>query len=221
MVSIIGPNGSGKSTLLKAIVGLLRPMNGTVLLDGKDVTGWAPHRVVREGLGYVPQGQNVFPSLNVVENLQMGAFSMSQGIGVQVERVLNEFPDLSASRRKKAGDLSVGQRNLLGVARALMLQPRVVLVDEPTSGLAPDNTKLMWQQLVRIRTSGAAVVVVEQNVDMALEHSDWCYVLRAGRALIDGPASAIRLENLDAIFLGATHIDDGEGWESRRHSQSK
>ena len=165
IVSVIGPNGAGKSTLLKALVGRLKPMAGQVKVSGADITGWPTHRIVGKGLGYVPQTNNVFVSLSVRENLEMGAFSYSGDVHAQIDRVLAAFPDLAASPNKKAGNLSGGQRNLLGVARALMSEPRVILVDEPTAGLAPPNARLMWQQLVRIASAGAAVLVVEQNVD--------------------------------------------------------
>jgi ABC-type branched-subunit amino acid transport system ATPase component len=202
IVSVLGPNGSGKSTLLKAIVGLLKPMSGRVTIGAQDITGWEPHRIVRKGVGYVPQGSNVFASLSVVENLEMGAFARSDDIRPHIERVLDSFPDLKAARKKRAGDLSVGQRNLLGVARALMLDPQVILVDEPTAGLAPMNMRLIWDQLSKIAAAGAGVVVVEQNVDMALNYSEWCYVMVAGRNRLDGPADEVRQQDLHAIFLG-------------------
>jgi ABC-type branched-subunit amino acid transport system ATPase component len=119
-----------------------------------------------------------------------------------VEKVLDSFPDLKAATKKKAGDLSVGQRNLLGVARALMLDPKVILVDEPTAGLAPQNADRIWQQLHMIASDGAAVIVVEQNVDKALEHSEWAYVMVAGRNRLDGPSADVAREDLRAIFLG-------------------
>jgi ABC-type branched-subunit amino acid transport system ATPase component len=202
IVSVIGPNGSGKSTLLKALVGRLKPMSGRVTISGADVTGWPTHKVVANGLGYVPQTNNVFVSLSVRENLEMGAFSKSGNIRAQVEKVLATFPDLAASPGKKAGVLSGGQRNLLGVARALMSDPKVILVDEPTAGLAPANARLIWEQLVRIAAQGAGVLVVEQNVDAALEHSQWCYVMVAGKCRLDGSVEDVRKENLHDIFLG-------------------
>ncbi|MEA2683708.1 MAG: branched-chain amino acid transport system ATP-binding protein [Chloroflexota bacterium] len=202
IVSVIGPNGSGKSTLLKAMIGLLKPMSGTVVLGDLDIAGWTPHKIVRQGVGYVPQNNSVFPSLSIVENLEMGAFARTDDIGPKVEKVLDSFPDLKAATKKKAGDLSVGQRNLLGVARALMLDPKVILVDEPTAGLAPQNADRIWQQLHMIASDGAAVIVVEQNVDKALEHSEWAYVMVAGRNRLDGPSADVAREDLRAIFLG-------------------
>jgi ABC-type branched-subunit amino acid transport system ATPase component len=202
IVAIIGPNGSGKSTLLKAVIGLLKPMSGRVEADGQDVTGWPPHRIVARGIGYVPQFNNVFVSLNIVENLEMGAFTFSGDARPRIEKVLASFPDLAAARTKKAGALSGGQRNLLGVARALMLEPKVILVDEPTAGLAPKNSKRVWEALTSIAAAGTAVVVVEQNVDMALDHANYAYVMVAGRNRLDGSANEVRAHDLHAIFLG-------------------
>ncbi len=202
IVSILGSNGSGKSTLLKAIIGLLKPMSGRVVIGGRDVTGWRPFKIVREGIGYVPQTNNVFVSLSVVENLEMGAFVRSGDVGARTEQVLESIPDLKAARNKRAGDLSVGQRNLLGLARALMLDPSAILVDEPTAGLAPANTRRIWQQLKSMAANGAAVVVVEQNVDMALEHSDHCYVLVAGQTRLDAATASINADDLYELFLG-------------------
>jgi ABC-type branched-subunit amino acid transport system ATPase component len=211
IVAIIGPNGSGKSTLLKAIMGLLKPMAGRVEADGVDVTGWKSHRIVSSGIGYVPQLNNVFVSLNVVENLEMGAFSYRGNIRSRIEKVLASFPDLAAARSKKAGALSGGQRNLLGVARALMLEPKVVLVDEPTAGLAPANSRRVWEALVNIAAAGTAVVVVEQNVDMALERADWAYVLVAGRNRLDGRAEVVKGHDLHALFLGQAEPSASNG----------
>jgi branched-chain amino acid transport system ATP-binding protein len=210
IVAIVGPNGSGKSTLLKAIIGLLKPMSGHVHADGQDLTGWPTHKIVSRGIGYVPQFNNVFVSLNIVENLEMGAFSFAGDSKPRVERVLASFPDLAAARSKKAGALSGGQRNLLGVARALMLEPKVILVDEPTAGLAPQNSKRVWEALTKIAAEGTAVVVVEQNVDMALDHADRAYVMVAGRNRLNGSATEVRAHDLHAIFLGQGEFNESD-----------
>ena len=202
IVSVLGSNGSGKSTLLKAICGLLPPMQGSVLVEGANVVGMRPYQIAQRGIGYVPQSKNVFPSLTVLENLEMGAFVRRDDIRHQITKVLDTFPDLKASPKKRAGDLSVGQRNLLGMARALMLDPKAILVDEPTAGLAPLNTRRIWDQLVTIAAAGAAVVVVEQNVDMAIAHSNWCYVLAAGRTRMDCAADAVDRSQMHQLFLG-------------------
>jgi ABC-type branched-subunit amino acid transport system ATPase component len=211
IVAILGPNGSGKSTLLKAIVGLLKPMSGHVQIGDTDITGWASFRIVRSGLSYVPQLNNVFVSLSVVENLEMGGFSYGGDIRERVRQVLGAFPDLAAAPRRKAGQLSGGQRNLLGVARALMMEPKVILVDEPTAGLAPVNAKRIWGQLMRIAESGTAVVVAEQNVDAAMKHADRAYVLATGRTRLEGATSDIDNQDLQAVFLGQELTGAGLG----------
>ncbi|HLJ68025.1 MAG TPA: ABC transporter ATP-binding protein [Chloroflexota bacterium] len=202
VTAIVGPNGAGKSTLLKAVMGILRPMSGSVLLGDRDVTGWESHRVARAGMGYVPQVGNVFPSMSVVENLEMGAFTRKGGIKERMNEVLAMFPDLQAAARRPAGVLSGGQRNMLGMARALMLDPQVLLLDEPTAGLAPMYVGRIWDRVQAIAASGTSVVVVEQNVDLALDHADWAYILIAGRNFAQGPADEIRRADLAAIFLG-------------------
>jgi branched-chain amino acid transport system ATP-binding protein len=199
---LIGPNGAGKSTLLKATAGLLRPSAGQVVLEGRDVSGWRPHRIVRAGMGYVPQVSNVFPSLSVTENLEMGAYVRPAGTRERMEEVLEMFPDLRQAARQRAGALSGGQRTMLAMARALMLDPRVLLLDEPTGGLAPMYIDRVWDKTVAIARGGTSVVVVEQNVDLALEHADHVYILIAGRNFIDGPAAEVARMDLGAIFLG-------------------
>jgi len=135
VVALVGPNGAGKSTFLKAIFGLLRQSTGRVEVQGLDLSGWPPHRIARQGMAYVPQVNNIFASMTVLENLEMGAYTRSSGIKERVAEVLAIFPDLADARGKRGGTLSGGQRNLLGIARSLMLEPKVVLLDEPTAGL--------------------------------------------------------------------------------------
>jgi branched-chain amino acid transport system ATP-binding protein len=201
---LVGPNGAGKSTALKAVCGLLRPMAGSIKLAGQDLVGRSPHRIARSGIGYVPQVNNVFPTLSVVENLEMGAYTRSQGVQERIDDMFAMFPDLSQAARRPAGVLSGGQRNMLGMARALMLDPRVLLLDEPTAGLAPAYIARIWDRVAAIAASGTGVVVVEQNVDLALAHADWAYVMIAGRNFLDGPANEVMQEDLAAIFLGET-----------------
>lgn len=211
VVAIVGPNGSGKSTLLKTLMGLLKPSAGKVAVEGLDVTGWPPHRIARAGMAYVPQLSNVFVSLTVVENLEMGAFTIRGNVPAKVTQVLDRFPELSAARRKKAGELSGGQRNLLGVARALMSEPKIVLADEPTAGLSPGNAHKIWASLSSLAREGTAVVVVEQNVDMALAHADFAYVMVAGRCRLEGPSDHVSRADLRALFLGQHHHAERNG----------
>ncbi|MDQ6773534.1 MAG: ATP-binding cassette domain-containing protein [Candidatus Dormibacteraeota bacterium] len=202
VVAIVGPNGAGKSTMLKAMFGLLRNTSGSVQLAGEEISGWPAFRVARSGMAYVPQVINVFTNLSVVENLEMGAYTLKSGVAKRVEEVLEIFQDLKTARAKKAGNLSGGQRNMLGMARALMLEPKVVLLDEPTAGLSPAYTQVVWDQIRRVAGLGTAVIVVEQNVDLAVNNADWVYVLVAGRNRLDGPARLIGKEDLPGIFLG-------------------
>jgi branched-chain amino acid transport system ATP-binding protein len=209
ITALIGPNGAGKSTLLKATAGLLRPSAGTVTVDGLDVTGWRPHRIVRVGMGYVPQVSNVFPTLTVTENLEVGAYVRRSGKRERMDEVLEMFPDLRQAARLRAGALSGGQRTMLAIARALMLDPKVLLLDEPTGGLAPMYIDRVWEKAVAIARAGTGVVVVEQNVDLALEHADHAYILIAGRNYIDGRAAEVSRLDLGAIFLGKNPGEPG------------
>jgi len=208
---VVGPNGAGKSTMLKAVMGILRPMSGTILLADQDVTGWEPHRVARAGIGYVPQVNNVFPALSVIENLEMGAFTRKGDIKERMNEVLAMFPDLRDAAKRPAVVLSGGQRNMLGMARALMLDPKVLLLDEPTAGRGPMYVGRIWDRVSAIAATETSVVVVEQNVDLALEHADWAYIMIAGRNYMDGPAQAIKQADLAAIFLGEARPDRAVG----------
>ena len=202
VVAIVGPNGAGKSTMLKAMFGLLRSTSGSVKLAGDEIAGTPSFKIARSGMAYVPQVMNVFTNMSVYENLEMGGYTLKSGRPKRVEEVLEIFPDLKTARTKKAGNLSGGQRNMLGMARALMLEPKVVLLDEPTAGLSPAYTKIVWEQIKRVAGLGTAVVVVEQNVDLAVNNADWVYVLVAGRNRLDGPADVVGREDLPSIFLG-------------------
>lgn len=202
VVAIVGPNGAGKSTFLKAIFRLLPHAEGKVEVAGKDVSSWPPYRVARAGMAYVPQVNNVFGGMSITENLEMGGFVRQSGVQQRIQEVLDIFPDLAKAGGKKARELSGGQRNMLGMARALMLEPKVVLLDEPTAGLSPAYTTVVWDQVKRVAESGTAVVVVEQNVDRAVKNADWVYVLVAGRNRLDGPAGEVAKEDLPSIFLG-------------------
>jgi branched-chain amino acid transport system ATP-binding protein len=202
VTAIVGPNGSGKSTLLKAIFGLLKSVEGRVILEGRDVTKLRTTELVRNGLAYVPQVNSIFPSLSVLENLEMGAYLRRNGLKSRMDEVISIFPDLRAAQYRRAGALSGGQRSLLALARALMVDPAVLMLDEPTSGLAPMYAASVWNQIRLIAEKGTAVIVVEQNVDFALDNADWVYVLVSGRNRLDGPPNNIRRQPLAEIFLG-------------------
>lgn len=202
LIAIVGPNGAGKSTFAKALAGVVRADAGRVFVGDGEITGLPCHLIVRRGLAYVPQNGNVFTSLTVTENLEMGAFTRRGGVRERISEVLDIFPDLRAAAGRKAGLLSGGQQNLLGMARALMLDPRAVIFDEPTAGLSPRYTDVVWDQIARITDTGTAALVVEQNVDRALAHASHVYVFVAGANHVDGPAAQIAALDLAAIFLG-------------------
>lgn len=201
---IVGPNGAGKSTLMKAIFGLLPVMSGTVRLKGQDVTRLAPEKLVTLGMGYVPQVRNVFPSLTVQENLEIGGYQASrQSNKERMDQVFLMFPDLKKAARRMAGTLSGGQRNMLAMGRALMTDPDVLLLDEPTAGLSPAYTKVVWEHILRIAEFGKSVVVVEQNTTTALTSADWGYVLVAGQNREQGPGPELLMRpDIGKMFLG-------------------
>ncbi len=187
LVSIIGPNGAGKSTLIKVVFGLLAPWSGSVILREEEVTGMKPHSMVARDVGYVPQVNNVFPSLTVEENLEMGAFLEPQLARERKKVMYSWFPVLGEKRKARAGTLSGGQRQLVAMARALMPKPDVLLLDEPSAGLSPRNVDEIFQRIEDIRERGFSIVMVEQNARRALALSDRGYVLEQGRNRFTGP----------------------------------
>jgi ABC-type branched-subunit amino acid transport system ATPase component len=188
IVAIVGPNGAGKSTLLKAVYGLIRPRAGAVRFEGDDVTGVRSDRLTRRGMNYVPQVENVFPTLTIAENLHVGALVLSRAERQsEIGRVLELFPFLAERRRQRAGSLSGGQRKLVAIARALVARPRLLLLDEPSAGLSPIAIDLVFEKLVEIRALGIAIVMVEQNARRALALADAGYVLDTGRNAYSGP----------------------------------
>src|SRR5215468_12418596 len=163
IVAIVGPNGAGKSTLMNTSAGLLKPQDGTILLDGQDITHLRPHRIVQAGICYVPQTENVFPSLTVEENLDMGAFIRRGDVRAKKAEMYALFPDLREKRKLRAAYLSGGQRQMVAMARALMLDPLLLLLDEPTAGLSPMLVGVMLEKIVAINRTGVAILLVEQN----------------------------------------------------------
>lgn len=202
LVVLLGPNGAGKSTFLKALIGLIPLSGGRVLLHGADRTGWATERLVRDGLAYVPQLSGVFPSLSVVENLEMGAYARRAGARDRIEELLDLFPALRPAAKRPAGTLSGGERSLLALARGLMAKPSVLLTDEPTAGLSPAYQRVVWEHLALVRESGVAVLVVEQNVAQALRHADRGYVLVLGATAMEGSGDELRSSDLGALYIG-------------------
>jgi branched-chain amino acid transport system ATP-binding protein len=205
VVSIIGPNGAGKSTVFKTLFGLLPARQGRVTLDGEDVTNQPPADLLRRGMAYVPQGRNVFPLMTVEENLRLGAYTRpsSAELEAEIERLYETFPVLRESRRRRAGDLSGGQQQMLEMARALLLKPRLILLDEPTLGLAPLVFKEIFRIVENLRRFGQTILMVEQNAAKALEISDYAYVLELGQNRYEGAGDVIRNdERVRRLYLG-------------------
>ena len=202
VTTIIGPNGAGKSTFAKTVVGILRPTTGRIMVGDLDITRMAGHQIPRHGLAYVPQNDNVFKNLTVRENLEVGGFAVKGNTEARMEEILSIFTDLNKAREKRAGYLSGGQQNLLAIARALMVEPSVIVLDEPTAGLSPAYTDVVWNQVERIAATGTGVLVVEQNVERALKHAHFVHIFVAGSNHVHGLASEIASLDLAAIFLG-------------------
>jgi ABC-type branched-subunit amino acid transport system ATPase component len=203
MVAIIGPNGAGKSTFLKSIFGLIASRQGRVMLRGEDVTNQAPDHIVASGMSYVPQTENVFPSLSINENLEMGAYIRRDGLGERLERVYGLFPDIASRRGESAGKLSGGQRQMLALARALMLDPEVLLLDEPSASLSPKMVDSVFEKIAEINQSGTAILLVEQNAREALSHSQRAYVLVMGENRLEGEAASfLDNEEVAKLYLG-------------------
>ncbi len=203
IVAVVGPNGAGKSTALKAIFGLVRVRRGSVLFEGAAITGMQPHEIVRRGLCYVPQESNVFTSLTVQENLEMGAFIRSDDFSAQLAHIYDIFPPLKERRSQAAGSLSGGQRQMVAIGRALMLEPKLLLLDEPTAGLAPQFVELILAKVREINARGVSVLMVEQNAKQALKLAHRGYILTMGLNRFDdtGP-NLLANREVAEMFLG-------------------
>ncbi len=186
IVSIIGPNGAGKSTLLKAVMGLIQTSAGRYYLNGLEKTSLSTHRIVEEGVGYVPQVENIFPSLTVQENLEIGGWILKRNTHASLVNIYEKFPLLYERKGDRAGNLSGGQRQLLALARALVTSPRILLLDEPSAGLSPVAIRDVFNTIKEINDSGVSILLVEQNAKRALNFSDRGYVLDQGRNAYQG-----------------------------------
>ncbi len=200
ITAIVGPNGAGKSTLLKAVAGLIRPTAGRMFVGGKEVTGQPTETLVRRGIAYVPQVENVFPDLTIRENLDMGGYARKSGVRERIEQLFSLFPDLKASAHRRASTLSGGQRTMLALARGLMIDPAVLILDEPSAGLSPRFRGLIWERIEQIRSTNVAVIIVEQNTRETLRHAQWAYVLVLGRNRLEGTGHDL-LEDEEVINL--------------------
>lgn len=206
MVSIIGPNGAGKSTILKAIFGELRLTSGSIRWRGKKVEALRPGYLLGLGMTFLPQGHNLFPEMSVQDNLELGAFSRKDRAGVKedIEAVYDRFPVLRKASRKRAGYLSGGQMQMLEIARALLLKPKLMLIDEPSLGLAPKAAHEVFEIIRSLRESGTAILIVEQNAEASLRMSDFAYVVELGTVRLSGPAEEVRSDpRVRKLYLGA------------------
>ena len=191
IVCLIGPNGAGKSTVLKTVFGLLTPWSGSVRLNGTEIAGTPPEDLVRQGVGYVPQIENVFASLTVEENLRMGGVARESGLEARIEELYDQFTILEEKREAKARTLSGGQRQVLAFARAMVMEPDVLLIDEPSAGLAPSIVEEVFESVSAVNELGTSIVMVEQNAREGLAISDRGYVLDQGTVRFEGAADEL------------------------------
>ncbi len=204
IVAVLGPNGAGKTTLLNSIFGIATIHEGDIRFQGKSIRGEKPYRIVKMGIGYAPQLNNIFPNLTVLENLQMGAYLRGRDPSIHddIREVFELFPEIARRKNTKAKSLSGGERQMLAVARALMAKPKLLLLDEPTAGLAPKAATTLMNKIEEIREMGLTVLLVEQNVKKALSIADRGYVLVSGRIVLEAPAEKLAKENIEKLFFG-------------------
>ncbi len=205
IVVIIGPNGCGKSTLLKTIFGLVRAGSGKIVLNGEDITGAKPFELVKKGMGFVPQTENVFASLSVMENLEMGGYTTRKW---DIEEIFSMFPVLQEKKKERASSLSGGERQMLAMARALMTHPKLLLLDEPSAGLAPKMVEVLMEKIRRIKEKDSSVLLIEQNAKSALRIADRGYIMVMGKKVFEGKSQEILdHKEIGRLYLGKK--DDG------------
>src|SRR5213594_3278824 len=190
ITGVIGPNGAGKSTLLKTIFGFLHPRRGSIVLEGEEISALAPYEVKRLGISYVPQGANIFPQLTVEENLQLGAWVIKRDrarVAARLESAYTAFPRLREKRRRRATTLSGGEAKMLSLAKELVTEPTLLLVDEPSAGLAPRIVEQVYAQLLAVREQGVTILLVDQNINKAVQVSDYLYMIERGEVRREGP----------------------------------
>jgi len=205
IVTTIGPNGCGKSTLLKAIFGFLKPREGNILFNGKDITALSPEDTLKSGLTYIPQETSIFPRMTVRENLEMGAFTRSDDrVKDDIENIMDDFSMLKEKEKELAGNLSGGQQQLLEMARALLLSPKLMMLDEPSAGLDPIAEKFVFNRIQEISGKGITILMVEQNAKKALRMSHYGYVLNLGKNVFEGSGeNVLNDERIRSAYLGA------------------
>jgi len=205
IVTLIGANGAGKSTTLRAINGINKPRQGTIRFQGEDITGDAPHRIVKSGIAQSPEGRRLFPRMSVTENLEMGAFQRTdrENLAEDMDRVFTLFPRLQERRMQKAGTMSGGEQQMCAIGRALMARPKLLLLDEPSMGLAPIFVERIFETVVEVNKQGTPVLLVEQNALMALDVAERGYVMETGRIALSGRASELKTnEQVRKAYLG-------------------
>jgi branched-chain amino acid transport system ATP-binding protein len=205
IVTLIGANGAGKSTTLRAINGLSRPRQGSIRFEGRDITTSTPHRIVKGGIAQSPEGRRLFPRMSVTENLEMGAFQRTdrENFSGDMDRVFELFPRLHERRTQKAGTLSGGEQQMCAIGRALMARPKLLLLDEPSMGLAPIFVEKIFEIVREINKQGTPVLLVEQNALMALDTANRGYVMETGRITLEGPAGELKAnERVQRAYLG-------------------
>jgi branched-chain amino acid transport system ATP-binding protein len=205
IVTLIGANGAGKTTTLRSINGLNRPQQGRIQFQGQDITHTAPHRIVKRGISQSPEGRRLFPRMTVLENLEMGAFQRSDRAAMKhdLDRVFELFPRLAERRTQKAGTLSGGEQQMCAMGRALMARPKLLMLDEPSMGLAPIFVDRIFETIVEINKQGTPILLVEQNALMALDVASRGYVLETGRVALEGPAAELKTnEQVRKTYLG-------------------
>ncbi len=212
VVSLIGSNGAGKTTTMKAISGMIKPKAGAVLLNGKDITGLDAHRIASNGLAHSPEGRRVFPTLSVLDNLRLGAFPRYTGsrqrgdVEADLEQAMDMFPRLKERKAQLAGTLSGGEQQMLAMARAVMQRPEVILLDEPSMGLAPKLVEEVFRIIRQLKAQQVTMLLVEQFAAAALDVSDYAYVLESGSIAVEGPAQKLKGDPaVRAAYLGGAH----------------
>jgi len=202
IVTLLGPNGSGKTTLLRTIFGVVSPWKGKIYYKDEEINGLSPENMARRGMCYVPQEENIFPSLTVQENLEMGAFIRKDDWGARMEEIYEMFPDLTDRRKSRAGELSGGMRQMLAIGRALMLNPQLLLLDEPSTGIAPFLVDAIFENITRLKEQGVTVFLVEQNAQ-ALKCAEKAYILEGGEKKAEGSAQELMAdEEIGRLYLG-------------------
>ncbi|MDQ7801595.1 MAG: ABC transporter ATP-binding protein [Armatimonadota bacterium] len=204
-IAVLGPNGAGKTTLFRSLVGLVRPQKGSVRFEGRPLHGLRPHEVVRQGVAYVAAERELFPQLTVLENLELGAYARPEGARQRLEMVFDLFPRLAERKGQRAGTLSGGEQQMLAIARALMAQPKLLLLDEPSTGLAPRLVAELYRRLETLRRQGVTILLAEQQVGAALGLCSRVYVLKDGGVAFEGEAADLRgSAQLRVAYLGGT-----------------